>query len=258
MRLKFLVLLAMATSGAQHPAAFAQDAARRLYELEQRVGRLESEVRSRRPALADSRVQRWVQAVADLFSRRAMRDSLALQAIERERLELLVEETRQLERTALDREIEALLSAGSDVGEALPASLLDRSQRLLRTPAGLSDLRRYQELLWQLNAGKALLARAPEGSSKRKARELEALSIDGRRYPGLEADRQKLIVALDGYCERAVQLAKVIRTAPEGRSEAERVNYLARYQAIQYPYLQQQLEQASRDPRFRLVVNACP
>jgi hypothetical protein len=187
-----------------------------------------------------------------------MRDSLALQAIERERLELLVEETRQLERTALDREIEALLSAGSDVGEALPASLLDRSQRLLRTPAGLSDLRRYQELLWQLNAGKALLARAPEGSSKRKARELEALSIDGRRYPGLEADRQKLIVALDGYCERAVQLAKVIRTAPEGRSEAERVNYLARYQAIQYPYLQQQLEQASRDPRFRLVVNACP
>jgi hypothetical protein len=258
MRLKILVLLVLATSGTMHPAVLAQDAARRLYDLEQRVGRLESEIRSRRPALADSRVQRWVQAVADLFSRRAVRDSLALQAIERERLDLLVEETRHMERTALEREIVALLPAGSDVGEALPASLLDRSQRLIRTPAGLTDLRRYQELLWQLNAGKALLARAPDGSSKRKARELEGLSIDAKRFPGLEADRQKLIVALDGYCERAVQLAKVIRTAPEGRNDAERENYLARYRATQYPYLELQLEQASRDPRFRLVVNACP
>jgi hypothetical protein len=255
MRLMFPMLLVLASMAT---GVFAQDATQRLRSLEQRMDRMESELQRRRPTLADSRVQRWVQAVADLFSRRGTRDSLELLALEHERMELQLQDWRNQERIAVEREIAALLPAGSEVGEGLPASLLDRAQRLVRTPAGLADLRRFQELLLQLRAAKALLERPPDASAARKARELEALAIDATRFPGLEADRQKLIVALDGYCDRTSQLAKVIRTVPEGRNEADRILYLARYQAPQYPYLQQQMERAGRDPRFRLVEKGCP
>jgi hypothetical protein len=236
----------------------AQDATQRLRALEQRMERMESELKDRRPTLADSRIQRWVQAVADLFSRRAVRDSLELQALQHERMTLQLHDMRNLERIALEREIAAMLPAGSEVGEGLPASLLDRSLRLARPPAGLTDLRRFHELLGQLKAAKALLDRPPDAAAARKARELEGLAIDAGSFPGLESDRQKLILALDGYCERAAQLAKVIRTVPEGRSEADRILYLARYQAPQYPYLKQQMERAGGDPRFRMVEKGCP
>ncbi len=162
------------------------------------------------------------------------------------------------ERQRLEREIAALILLGMDLSDLLPQSLLERAERMTPAPANLPELRLYRYLLGQLQRGRALLELPPDAAAPRMALELEGMVIDGDRFPGLYDDRPRLIAALNGYCERTAQLARVIRNAGEGRSNEERVNYLDRYQATQYPYLQQQMARARANPGFRLQEKRCP
>jgi len=234
------------------------DVGRRIQDLDARLSRLETAVESRRPALSRSRVQRWVQEVADLFTRRAMRDSLELLRLRHDQQVIELEAGYERERTALEREIRAMIVLGADVPEALPASLAERSMRLARVPTNLGDLRMYRDHQKELHRAQALLEAPPDAQSQRKARDLERMTIDATRFPGLNADRERLIFILDTYCERTGQLAAAIRTAKErSRDEAGRRNYLARYSVDHYPYLQRQKERAHEDPKYRLVEIGC-
>ncbi len=161
------------------------------------------------------------------------------------------------EQKRLEREIGAVLLLGMEMNDALPLSLQERAESNDPPPDNLPDLRLYRYLLGRLHQARGLLAVPPDEKAATAAKELEGAVIERARYPGLEEDRMRLVSALQGYCERSNQLARVIQSATEGRTEAERVVFLDRYQANLYPYLQQQMERARADARFRMPAPNC-
>jgi hypothetical protein len=161
------------------------------------------------------------------------------------------------EQKRLEREIAAVLLLGIDVNDDLPLSLQERAEDNDPPPDNIPDLRLYRYLLGRLHQARGLLAVPPDERAAIAAKELEGAVIERERYPGLEEDRMRLVSALLGYCERSNQLARVIQSAAEGRTEAERVVFLDRYQATQYPYLQQQMQRARANAGYRMPATNC-
>ena len=183
------------------------------------------------------------------------KQKLALQAKETENKDL-----NDREKTALEKEIAAILNQGYMLPQNLIISLQDRSMESKNKPSNFNLLNDYAGAHKKINDVFLLLNNVYDGVKiKESISVVEKINLDANTFSGLMANKKELSYLLSKYCERTNELSKIIEDAKVKSDETKRQEWLEgfTFKTKGIPYLVTQLEKAIKDRNYKLEKVNC-